>query len=204
MAPTLDSNSRVLDYGCADGQLFHHLSDCKPENMFGYDPSQQFLDECTFEGSTLSTDIASIVSEHPQSFDTIFCMEVCEHLTTEELHKLGANIRSLAKPGATIVIGVPIESGLGSLAKNIFRILRSQRGVTFNKAFRSLFGLPIVRAYSPRGWIGTHVGFDYQYLADLLPYVGLVEQRRLCLPLPILGAWLNNEIYFICKVGPIS
>ena len=195
----LSEQNVVLDYGCGDGGFFEHINAFVPtENLYGYEP--YLLNEMTFVGATTYDDDKKLVANHTDFFDTVFCMEVCEHLTDEALHVLFKNIRAVATDNARFVFGVPLETGLSGFMKNLYRVAHNNRQhATLSKAIHSLLSIPIPRANDPTGWIGSHIGFDYRHFVQVLNYGGFKVVHRHCLPWPYLGSRFNNEIYYVCE-----
>src|SRR5262245_41497280 len=100
-----------LDYGCADGHLFHHLPDVPRRNMVGFDPSAQLLGEMAPElrdSVRTYSDRDALLREQTGRFTLIACVEVFEHLMPDATSTALHAIQRLAAPGARIVIGVPI------------------------------------------------------------------------------------------------
>lgn len=152
-------------------------------------------------GITTYQDTETLIAENHGTFDVVYCMEVCEHLSHEKIFEAFHNIRELAKYDAVIVFGVPLETGLSGFSKNIFRWLHGRRqNATLGRAIKSLFGLWIPRASAPRGWIGSHIGFDATAFSELFRYGGFDIVKRHYLPFPYLRGVLNNEVYFVCKL----
>lgn len=193
------ADKSVLDYGCGDGRLFQELTAHNPRVMHGYDPSTSMIREANAYGMPNTLFSTNFEDFDGNRYDVVFCMEVCEHLTDESLFELVQNIYGVTHAESTLVLGVPIESGLPSLGKNIFRLIRRQPQATVHRTILALLGLHITRAPSPRGWIGTHIGFNWRHVYDMLPYLGFRPVATSCLPVPALGRWLNNEIYFVCE-----
>ena len=197
----LSETDRVLDYGCGDGALFDELERyVPPGNLCGFDP---ILLPQMERDDILTYDCArSLIADHSGAFDTIFCLEVCEHLTPRALAELFVNLKRLGRPEAVFVFGVPIETGPAGFAKNVYRTLKGNRqGATWGRAFRSLLRRPIERKPLETGWISSHLGFDSGEFAALLARTGFTIERRRYLPWPRLGQALNNEVYFICRLG---
>jgi SAM-dependent methyltransferase len=195
---------RVLDYGCGDGHLFLHLLGNVPsDRLVGYDPNADLLaqaDPAVVTGSSLTTDMSRLKAEHGGWFSLIYCVEVCEHLTDKALDELFENISELAAPYARIIIGVPIETGPSGFLKAMYRTAHGHRqAASFTKAVRALFGLPIPRNETDLEWYGDHTGFDHVRLRAKLEARGLRVKRSACLPFPLFGQALNNEIYFTCS-----
>lgn len=195
---------KVLDYGCGDGHLFSHLVGNVPsDKLIGYDPNADLLaqaDPAVIAGSSLTTDINSLKAGHRRSFSLIYCIEVCEHLTDKALDELLDNIIELAAPYARIIIGVPIETGPSGFLKAMYRTAHGHRqAASAIKAVRALFGLPIPRNVTDVEWYGDHTGFNHARLRGKLEDRGLLVKRSACLPFPLFGVALNNEIYFTCS-----
>lgn len=194
----------VLDYGCADAHLFSVLGDVK--ERAGYDPDPNML-------AQIAPELRGIVQTFnnlddllgKRRFSLIVCMEVCEHLTDVALDQLFSNIRTLAAPEATIVFGVPIETGLSGFFKSLYRIANGGRqSASVANALKSLFRLKITRKETDVEWYGSHTGFDYADLRGRIEGSGFRVRRSRCLPLPVLGSILNNEIYFVCSVTELG
>lgn len=195
---------KVLDYGCGDGHLFSHLVGNVPsDRLVGYDPNADLLaqaDPTVVKGSSLTTDIDRLKAEHQRSFSLIYCIEVCEHLTDKALDELLENISELAASDARIIIGVPIETGPSGFLKTMYRTAHDHRqAASVTKAVRALFGLPILRNVTDVEWYGDHTGFNHARLREKLEDRGLLVKRSACLPFPLFGLALNNEIYFACS-----
>lgn len=197
----LKPDTRVLDYGCGDGGFFYELEKyIDPKQMVGFDPA--YLDQMDFEGATTYSDAQELVDNHSEEFDVVFCMEVCEHLTSDAMHILFENISKCCKKDAVIIFGVPIETGLSGFIKNIYRCVKGGRqNATVGRAFKSLFNLWIPRPHFSNGVIWSHLGFDHRSFSEYLPLGGYRVDRKVCLPAKPLGSLLNNEIYYICKLG---
>jgi len=83
----LSAEQKILDYGCGDGVFFEHLAKYVPvENLYGYDPG--LLQEMTFKGATTYEDTETLIPLHRGTFDVLYCMEVCEHLSHEKYLRL--------------------------------------------------------------------------------------------------------------------
>lgn len=199
----------VLDYGCGDGHLFSHfMHRLGRSRLVGYDPDPKLLTQASDEvaaGSILSADIEALKRRHPFAFSLVYCMEVCEHLTDKATGELFDNIKALASPRAQIVFGVPIETGLSGFLKSLYRLAHGGRqGASVAKAFKSLLGVKIARQMTDVEWFGSHTGFEHRRLRDQIEAAGFRVRRSHCLPFPVLGTLLNNEIYFVCSRAPSS
>lgn len=194
----------VLDYGCGDGHLLSYFAgQMNRQNLVGYDPNPRLLAEATEEirdGAQLTTDIELLKSRRPFGFSLIYCNEVCEHLTDNAMKELFDNVKALSAPHGRVVFGVPIETGLSGLVKNLYRAAKGAGDpANVRNALLSLVAAPIERQTTDVEWFGHHVGFDHAKFRKKLCSNGFKINRTHCLPLMFTGAALNNEIYFICS-----
>lgn len=194
----------VLDYGCGDGHLFTHLLDAVPaDRLVGFDPMLlgQMPDALRAKVATFD-DRRALLDAYAGRFSVISCIEVCEHIGEAATTTLLDDIRALAAPDARVVIGVPIETGLPGLVKNLYRALTDDaQGASVAIALKSLVGAPILRPSDADGLIPSHIGFDAWAFAKSLAEHGFKVERLDFLPLPLLRGLLNNEVYFTCRVG---
>jgi SAM-dependent methyltransferase len=195
----------ILDYGCGDGHLFSHfVGRFNRAKLVGYDPDPKLLAEAAPEvaaGSVLTSDVDALQRNYQHTFSLIYCMEVCEHLTDKALGQLVTNIRELSAPQATIIFGVPIETGPSGFLKSIYRMAHGGRqGASIANAFKALFGLKINRQTTDVEWYGAHTGFNHSSFRLQLESSGFKIRKICCLPFPTLGTVLNNEIYYVCSI----
>jgi hypothetical protein len=204
----------ILDYGCADGHLFTLLTVPK-EHLVGYDPDAKMIAQASpkLAGVALYTDSAKLVNEKRGHFSLVACVEVCEHMTEVALHEVLLTIATLSAPGARVIFGVPIETGLPGLVKHLYRAWKgrnkpgmTERGdgsdftySTFGTALRAFWSRPIRRAVTDTQWHGSHTGFNDRMFAKKLTAYGFRIVERTYLPFPILGRLMNNEIYYVCE-----
>lgn len=199
------SSDTVLDYGCGDGHLFSYfIGKIGRANLVGYDPNRSLLSEATDQvrnGARLTNDIETVKRERPRGFSLIYCVEVCEHLTDKAMEQLFDNLKGLSQPHARIVFGVPIETGPSGFLKNLYRTAKGMRyPASIGNAVLSLFGASIERKTTDVEWFGDHTGFDHKKFRVALQSRGFQIHRTHYLPIPVLGAALNNEIYFVCSL----
>lgn len=212
--PLLDVTSadRVLDYGCGDGHLFTQLGDVPHAQMVGFDPSTDQLAEVdpSLRDATFYDDRRPLLARHRGQFTRIACWEVCEHLPPETLSTALRDLADLAAPGALVVFGVPIETGLPGFFKQTYRLVMAKltgaawrsHGARWSSAWRMLVGAKVPRARAIPGvdYYFPHAGFRHRDFARALRQHGYRIERTHCLPFPALGAVLNNEIYYVCSI----
>lgn len=75
----------------------------------------------------------------------VFCLEVFEHLPSEETTDALRQIYDLLRPDGKLIIGVPVEVGVPALYKVIFRMSRKYGGFDANIKMRVLHFLASVK-----------------------------------------------------------
>jgi 2-polyprenyl-3-methyl-5-hydroxy-6-metoxy-1,4-benzoquinol methylase len=152
--------ARVLDHGCGDGTFLALLLDGThpPTEAVGTEIDAHIVDDCRrrfgahdalrFE---LTTDLER--PEHAGQFDTIYCMEVLEHVIDPAL-ELDRMWRLLA-PGGALLISVPIEIGVPVMVKQVVRRVAGWRGVGH---------YPGTAGYTPVEMLRTLVAGDRQHI----------------------------------------
>jgi 2-polyprenyl-3-methyl-5-hydroxy-6-metoxy-1,4-benzoquinol methylase len=114
----LRGKCKVLDFGCADGQLCEVLyrNRCAPEKYVGMDIRQQSLEKVKaklkdlpwveFVKADLVEDDASALLGG-ETFDVVVCFEVLEHVGKQNVPKLLANMKECGSADATYYISTP-------------------------------------------------------------------------------------------------
>jgi len=102
-----------------------------------------------------------------------------------------------------VLVSVPIECGLPSLPKIIFRRSRygrEQRGVyNVQNMMRSLFELPIPEHRTGKDYL-SHMGFYFKDLEILFEKFFHIEARKYS-PFPAIGPQLNSQVFY--KLSPL-
>ncbi len=112
----------ILDFGTGDGLLPVHLIAAEPKaKIVGYEPFLFAEAVATTEGRAIEV-VSKVDDLEGRTFDKVVCMEVLEHLPERELDDALAAMRRLLRPGGTMILAVPIETGASSLVKNAVRI----------------------------------------------------------------------------------
>jgi len=115
--------------------------------------------------------------EVDRTFDLVTCFETLEHVGN--LQNSIRNILSRIAPGGKCLISVPIEHGLRGFLKYlvkkiVFRYSVSELGVPEHCYFRLLLGGDRISKSRPKAdGYGTHFGFDYRDVDDLLVESGV-------------------------------
>ena len=226
--------TRVLDYGSGDGTFLAMLLGSDPATgrikalsrpEVGSDPIQlavgaelhrSVVEDCRkrFDGDArLRFDLIDDLngSEMQGSFDTVFCMEVFEHVVDpapilDRLHWLLA-------PGGTLVISVPIETGLPLIVKQVVRTVAGWRGIGHYPGTTGYTPMELLRsvvAGSPQhitrpvfshpdgSTFHDHKGFNWRVLRSLIAErFELIRQTTS--PVAALGPQLGTQRWFIAR-----
>jgi SAM-dependent methyltransferase len=126
--------SRILDYGCGDGTFLGLLmnGDSVPRLAVGAEIASSIVTDCR-ERFQQQRGLHFVLVEdldraaHEAGYDTIYCMEVLEHVT--DPGPLLDSLNRLLAPGGTLVISVPIETGIPVVVKQIVRRVAGWRGI---------------------------------------------------------------------------
>jgi 2-polyprenyl-3-methyl-5-hydroxy-6-metoxy-1,4-benzoquinol methylase len=214
------AGQRLLDYGCGDGTFLTLVHDLFPEAA-GVDIEPGQVEGCRERLSPLTGlsfgTIDSLSRSRDRSFDVIVCMEVLEHCPDDVQRNVLADLHRLATPDATIVISVPIEIGPTLAAKQAARAFAAWRGLSEYKSRERYGAAELVRmvlggrgAAIPREEnvaeiapgktvrFTGHKGFNWRRLEIVIADRFTIE-RRLFSPMPWLGAWLNSQVWFVCR-----
>jgi 2-polyprenyl-3-methyl-5-hydroxy-6-metoxy-1,4-benzoquinol methylase len=208
---------RLLDYGSGDGTFLSLVQDLFPEAL-GVDIAADQIADCVrrFAGSPgitfLVTDRLND-SLHVNRYQIVVCMETLEHCPDDIQLTVLDHIYRMTSPGGTVVISVPIEIGPPLLAKQGARALVALGGLSEyatreryqpGELVRMLFAgadtkIPREEYKSELGSRFTgHKGFNWRRLQRTIERRFAFE-RRLFSPLPMLGAWLNSQVWFVCR-----
>ncbi len=204
---------RALDYGCGDGHLLRQAAsqslcrggtgvDFAPAMLaqarlhFGKLPAYSFVTPSELRDSTPDS-----------SFDVAFCTEALEHIRDPggALDLLVAKLR----PGAQLVVSVPIEVGPSLLLKQVGRYAANWNGMYGYDPYRwsELVAAGLRRdttswpnAHNGREGADSpttgHRGFDFRKIEALLRARVRIT-RTIYSPLPMLGSALNSTVLWV-------
>jgi 2-polyprenyl-3-methyl-5-hydroxy-6-metoxy-1,4-benzoquinol methylase len=212
------SGGSLLDYGCGDG-TFLALVHGRFTTAVGADPDAAQVADCRQRLAGLDNVRFLLPSmldgpSHAGSYDVVTCMEVLEHTTDAERRRVLDALAALVRADGRIVISVPIEIGPALLAKQLVRAVAAHRGhgdyrhretYTPREMAAAVLGRsPLARAtYTVDGPVGPstycgHKGFDWRVLETEIRQ-RLAVEHRLFSPMPLLGAVLNSQVWFVCR-----
>ena len=211
------AGQRLLDYGCGDGTFLSLVLDLFPEAV-GADVAADQLADCAerfqdAHGVSFIPTSALDAPSHQQRYDIVVCMEVLEHCPDDIQAAVLDRIVRVTRAGGAVVISVPIEIGPTLVAKQAARGLVALAGVS-DYASRERYRLSelahlcfagsttVIPRDEYAGEDGSrftgHKGFNWRRLERSIAARFAIE-RRLFSPMPVLGAWLNSQVWFVCR-----
>jgi SAM-dependent methyltransferase len=207
---------RLLDYGCGDGTFLAMLSATAghPAEAVGAELDNYQVVDCQtrFAGraglSFVSIDSLDSPAHHGR-YDAVVCMEVLEHVV--ELDPVIDRLWRLLAPNGTLLISVPVETGLPLLVKQAARRIAGWRGLgdypgTSSYSWReygaSVFAgsrLHLTRpVYGERVRFHDHKGFNWMALRDRLAERFDIG-RVVASPAAWLGPHLATQVWFVAR-----
>jgi SAM-dependent methyltransferase len=215
------SGQRLLDYGCGDGTFVAQVHDLFP-SATAVDVSTSQLRDCARRFARLDGVTFAHVDELNDAsadlrFDVVTCMEVLEHCPDRvQIDVLDRIARVTAQDGL-VVISAPMETGPSLAAKQFARSAVALGGLPeYANGERYRLGEFAKMLFARRHTVipreehhaseddGTtftftgHKGFNWRRLETLLMTRFDIE-GRLFTPMPMFGAILNSQVWFICR-----
>jgi SAM-dependent methyltransferase len=204
----------LLDYGCGDGTFLAMLCSGpdRPAQAVGAEIDEYQVTDCRRRLQHipgLGFELASRLEAQVGRFDGVVCMEVLEHVVDVD----GAIRRlwRLLKDEGTLIVSVPVETGLPLLVKQAVRRVAGWRGVG-DYCYTSSYTLAEYwagvtagsRPHMPRPTYGAdapyhdHKGFNWMALREQLTACFALE-RTLASPLPWLGPRLASQVWLVLR-----
>jgi len=212
------AGQRVVDYGCGDGTFLELLlrGPGAPRAAVGVEITDELVRDCTTRlGHVAGLSFARVEeldrAEHAAAYDGVVCMEVLEHVVDVE-EVLDRLVRLLA-PGGTLIVSVPVETGLALPVKQTARRIAGWRGIgdypgttpyTLRELAAGVFagGRQHVSRpvhLSPDGTrFHDHKGFNWRALRQRLRRRLRVE-RTLASPLAWLPPGLASQVWLLAR-----
>ena len=209
------SGKRILDYGSGDGTFLAlaMMGDSPPAGAVGAELLDDVIDDCRAryraEPRMSFVQVQSLDgSEHTKRYDAVFCMEVLEHVFDWE-PELARMSRVLA-PGGTLVVSVPVETGVPVLVKQFVRTIAGWRKIghypgttsySWSELASAVFAGRTQHVTRPvfdfgGGPAHDHKGFNWRVLHERLMRQFEVT-RVVASPFPWLGPGLATQVWFI-------
>ena len=201
----LHSESKVLDFGCGDGDFLSNLSaDSGSSKLVGFEPYMEAKKEASALNIYRNWDEITAYCDMNGLFDTVICFEVMEHFSAERQIEAIDKILKVLKADGNFIISVPIEKGLPVIPKNLRRIALHYKGTeeiyTLKNIACSLFGIKnqsLDRLRKGEDFL-SHMGFYFEDLEDLLRKNFTISERSYS-PFPKLPYFFNSQVFYQLK-----
>jgi SAM-dependent methyltransferase len=212
------AGARVLDYGCGDGTFLGLLqtSDTPPARAVGAEIDPRIVNDCQRRFASIPGlgFVNAAALERPDqdgAYDSIFCMEVLEHVVDPA--RVLSSLRRLLRPGGTLVISVPVETGLPVVVKQLVRRLAGWRRIghypgtstySAREMLKSIFASSVPHVDRPvfrrdDGQVfHDHKGFNWRVVrAALAARFDLVSTSTS--PFNWTGPHLGTQVWFVAR-----
>jgi SAM-dependent methyltransferase len=211
------TDRRILDYGSGDGTFLAlaMMSDAPPALAVGAELLDHVIDDCRnryrTEPRMSFVQVASLdTAAHMKRYDAVFCMEVLEHVFDWEPEL--ARMSRLLAPGGSLIISVPVETGLPVLVKQTVRTVAGWRKIghypgttpyTWRELTSAVFAGRTQHVTRPvfdfgGGPAHDHKGFNWRVLRDRLrqqfDIIDIVAS-----PFRWLGPGFATQVCFVCQ-----
>jgi len=209
---------RLLDYGCGDGTFLAMLyaSGAAPSSAVGVDLDDIQVNDCRERLGHLPgirfARIADLGDADRGAYDLVVCTEVLEHVV--ELDAVIDELHGCLRAGGTLIVSVPVETGLPLVVKQAVRRVAGWRGIgdykwtsayTWRELAAGVFAGRRPHLVRPvyHGSTGVpfhdHKGFNWKAFADRLSARFAIE-RVAASPIAWLGPSLAMQVWFVaCK-----
>jgi len=212
---------RILDYGCGDGTFLALLwaTADRPAAAVGAELDEFQVNDCRTRLHLPNVRFEAIAAldgdEHRRQYDGVVCMEVLEHVVAVDgvIDRLWRVLRD----DGTLIVSVPVETGLPLLLKQLVRRAAAWRGVgdyrganpyTLGEYVASVFAgsAPHITRpiYNVDGDMPfhDHKGFNWRVLRDRLTRRFTIDEV-VASPLSWLGASFATQMWFVARKKPV-
>jgi len=212
----------ILDYGCGDGTFLALLwaAPMRPASAAGAELDEFQVNDCRTRFAHLPDirfePIAALDGDaHRDRYDGVVCMEVLEHVVAVD--SVIDRLWRVLRDDGTLVVSVPVETGVPLLIKQVVRRVAALRGIgdyrganpyTIGEYAASVFAgsTPHIERpiYNARGDtpFHDHKGFNWRVLRDRLARRFTIDEV-VASPLRMLGPHLATQIWFVARKKPV-
>jgi len=207
---------RLLDYGCGDGTFLALLlsSAAPPAEAVGAELDDTQVGDCRARLgdrrglSFVAIDTLDAPSEQGH-YDAVVCMEVLEHVV--DLDAIVDRLWRVLAADGTLLVSVPVETGLPLLIKQAARKIAGWRGIgdypgtspyTWQEYWVSVFAgsaqhltRPVYGGATP---FHDHKGFNWMALRDRLTRRFTID-RVVASPIAWIGPRLATQVWFVAR-----
>ena len=163
--------SSVADIGCSNGYVTNILSELCRGRVYGFDYHPELV-ECAhsayphieFQRADLNQRI-----KWERTFELVCCLETLEHVG--DLNSALENVFAAVQDGGTLIVTVPVETGVWGFAKYCMKTLAGysmdEIGAGRGEYFLALLmGWDISQFRGEAYTWGTHFGFEWRILEE--------------------------------------
>jgi SAM-dependent methyltransferase len=212
------SGKRILDYGSGDGTFLAlaMMADSPPAEAVGAELLGDVIEDCrkrySAEPRLSFVQVTSLdASEHTKQYDAVFCMEVLEHVFDWEPEL--ARMARLLAPGGTLIVSVPVETGVPVIVKQVVRTVLGWRKIghypgttsySWSELASAVFAGNTQHVRRPVFEFGgspahDHKGFNWRVLHERLKRQFDVTSV-VASPFSWLGPGLATQVWFISRL----
>ena len=213
------AGKRLLDYGCGDGTFLALLAEsgAAPALAVGVELDARQVDDCRRRFGHLPHARFDLIErlaspEHERAYDAVVCMEVLEHVV--DVDAVISQLSRVLVDGGTLVVSVPVETGLPLLLKQTVRRVAAWRRIgdyheghmtyTWRELFDGVFAGDRQHIVRPRhlGATGVpyhdHKGFNWRALADRISTRFAIASVAAS-PFARLGPSCATQVWFVAR-----
>ena len=212
----------ILDYGCGDGTFLALLSVTpdRPATAVGAELDGFQVKDCRVRLAHLPgvtfEEIAALDSDaHRETYDGVVCMEVLEHVVA--IDSVVDRLWRVLRHEGTLIVSVPVETGLPLLLKQLVRGVAALRGVgdyrganpyTAREYIASVFAGSAPHIKRPIYGVDSdmpfhdHKGFNWRVLRDRLTRRFTIEEIAAS-PMSRLGPQFATQVWFVARKKPV-
>ena len=187
----LPDGGRLVDFGAGTGTFLSNFLKLRPDaSACAIEPYMEILDPEIDQ-------VAALADVDASSVDVITSLEVCEHLTDDELDSFLADSARALKADGRLIVTVPIMYGLTLPVKEGSRLLLYRNGSQYSagEMARAVAGRPIERTDKR---MKSHKGFDFRWLRRQVERRFVIVEERTS-PFAALPWWLNSQAMMIAR-----
>ena len=216
------SGQHILDYGCGDGTFLALLSAApdRPAIAVGAELDDYQVRDCRDRFAGLRgvsfEPIGALDSDaHRQRYDGVVCMEVLEHVVA--IDSVIDRLWRVLRHDGTLIVSVPVETGLPLLLKQIVRRIAALRNIgdyrganpyTVREYIASVFAgaAPHIErpVYDEHGAMPfhDHKGFNWRVLREHLSRRFIIDEISAS-PVAWLGPQFATQVWFVARKKPV-
>jgi len=171
----LPKNSKIYtDFGCSNGYLTNEFSEILlPNKTIGYDHNVERIEIASARYPQLHFAQIDLNNDNTllEKSDIITCFETLEHVG--DIKKAIQTIKNSCQPGTHVFISVPIEIYFWGVIKYVLKRFIYKYDLPLNCTDRTYFfallaGKDISQYREPSKGYGTHFGFDYRIVDQII------------------------------------